>query len=289
MGEAKARHDSRATLHTPPVNFYIRSADEKDLKQISEIYNYYVLHSVVAIESEPLTEQQWRGRWIDATESNYAFLVAVQMNPKGTSSETVCGFAYSDDFGDDRSAWRYTCELQCYVGNWTLRTGIGKSLVDRMMSALDPTYVVRAGAKLEGIETPIRDEGCGVRVIHKVVINISHSAKDLDTLEWQKQWLAKFQFAHAVTLPGVGRKFGKVYVFYELLLLVDLANVWHKPKSRHVYKGDWQRSSKRAITNCESDFDTYPPPSHNSLLVSISSRRPLSGNGPVPGPAFCFG
>lgn len=226
MGEAQATNGSLPTQHTPQATIYIRPADEKDLKQISEIYNYYIMRSVVAVETKPLTEQQWRGRWIDATESNYAFLVAVQMSPKGgghgprTSPETICGFAYADDFGDDGSAWRYTCELQCYVGNWILRMGVGKSLVDRMMGALDPTYVVRAGTRFEGGETPISDQGGGVRVVHKVVINISHSAKDIDTLEWQKQWLAQFQFAHVVTLPGVGRKFDKVYILLNFFCLL---------------------------------------------------------------------
>lgn len=231
MRDAQASYALLPNPHAPEANIFIRPAEAKDLKQISEIYNHYIEHSVVVAELEKLTEHQWRGRWIDATESNYAFLVAVQLSTKGggynrrTSQETICGFAYADDFGDVRNAWRYTCELQCYVGNWTLRKGVGKSLIDRMLGALDPIYVVRAGARFEGGTEPIRYEGGGVRVVHKVVINIPYAAKDETTLKWQKEWLAQFQFEHVGTLPGIGRKFDKVYVLNEFLLLLDPADV----------------------------------------------------------------
>lgn len=215
MREAQANYVPPPNPHTPEANIYIRPADPKDLKQISEIYNHYIAHSEVVAEISPLTEQQWRGRWLDATDSSYAFLVAVQLSGKGggnnrrTSQETICGFAYADDFGDVSNAWRYTCELQCYVGHWTLRKGVGKSLIDRMLGALDPIYAVRAGARFEGGENRIRYEGGGVRVVHKVIINLPYAPKDEETLRWQKEWLGQFQFEHVGTLPGVGRKFDK--------------------------------------------------------------------------------
>lgn len=218
MREAQASYVLLPNPHTPQANIYIRPAEGRDMKQISEIYNHYIEHSVVVAERSQLTEQQWRARWVDATESNYAFLVAVQLSAKGggysrrTSHETICGFAYADDFGDIGNAWRFTCELQCYVGNWTLRMGIGKSLIDRLLGALDPNYVVRAGARFEGGANFIRYEGGGVRVIRKVVISLPYSAKDEATLKWQKEWLEGFQFEHVATLPGIGRKFDKSYV-----------------------------------------------------------------------------
>lgn len=202
--------------HEPEANIYVRPAEARDLSQVAEIYNHYIEHSVVAAEREKLNDHQWRGRWIDATESNYAFLVAVQLSARGggynrrTSHETICGFAYADDFGDNTNAYRYTCELQVYVGNWTLRMGIGKSLVDRMIAALDPHYTARCGVKFNGGAEPIRYEQGGVRVIRNIVINILYPAKDESTLKWQKEWLAQWHFEHAGTLPGVGRKFDKV-------------------------------------------------------------------------------
>lgn len=216
MREAQANFALIPNPHTPEANIYIRPAEPRDLKQISEIYNHYIQHSVVVAEIRPLTEQQWRGRWQDATESNYAFLVAVQLSGKGggnnrrTTQDTICGFAYADDFGDISNAWRYTCEMQCYVGNWTLRKGVGKSLIDRMLGALDPNYAVRAGTTFEGGESPIRYQGGGVRVVHKVIINLPYATKDEETLRWQKEWLGQFKFEHVGTLPGIGRKFDKV-------------------------------------------------------------------------------
>ena len=217
MREAQASFDLLPNPYAPQANIYIRPAEARDLKQITEIYNHYIEHSVVVAERTVLTDQQWRGRWMDATESNYAFLVAVQQSSKGggrsrrISHETICGFAYADDFGDISNSWRYTCELQCYVAHWNLRMGVGKSLIDRMMGALDPVYAVRAGTSFEGGASPMRYEGGGVRVVNKVVINIPYAVKDENTLKWQKEWLAQFQFEHVGTLPGIGRKFDKVY------------------------------------------------------------------------------
>ena len=214
--EARANFVPRPNPHVPKANIYIRPAEAKDLQQITAIYNHWIEHSVVVPEREQHNESQWRGRWIDATESNFAFLVAVQLSAKGggnnrrTSQETICGFAYADDFGDNHNAYRYTCEMQVYVGNWTLRMGVGKSLVDRMMAALDNCYHPRGGVKFDGGENYTRYEGGGVRMIHKVLINIPYAAKDDSTLKWQKEWLSKWHFEQVGMLPGIGRKFDKV-------------------------------------------------------------------------------
>lgn len=216
MREAQASWATLPHPHAPAANIYIRPAEGRDMKQIAELYNHYIVHSVVTAEIEPLSEQQWRARWTEATQSNYAFLVAVQLSGKGggnnrrSKQETICGFAYADDFGDADNTYRYSCELQCYVGNWTLRMGVGRSLMDRILAALDPVYPVRGGARFEGGADPIRYDGGGVRVISKVVISLLYPAKEEAHLKWQKEWLAKFKFEHVSTLPGIGRKFDKV-------------------------------------------------------------------------------
>lgn len=215
MRLARANYVPPPNPHAPRANIYIRPAEAKDLPQITGIYNHYIEHSVIAPEREQHNEQQWRARWIDATESNYAFLVAVQLSAKGgghsrrTSRETICGFIYAEDFGNNHNAYRYTCEMQVYVGNWTLRMGIGKCLIDRMMTALDPGYCARGGAKFDGGEDPIRYQGGGIRVIHKVLINVPYAAKDESTLKWLKDWLAQWHFEQVSMLPGVGRKFDR--------------------------------------------------------------------------------
>lgn len=214
--EAQASYDRATNPHVPKANIYIRPVEDGDLRQVAEIYNHYVDHTVVVPEMKTLSERQWLGRWTDCTQSSYAFLVAVQLgskvgvNNRRPSRETICGFAYADDYGERENAWRYTCELQVYVGSWTLRKGVGKALVDRMMVALDPVYPIRGGVRFHGGVDPLRYEAGGVRVVHKVVISLPYAAKDENTLKWQKEWLSQWKFEQAGNLRGIGRKFDKV-------------------------------------------------------------------------------
>ncbi|MCJ1344804.1 hypothetical protein MMC31_003007 [Peltigera leucophlebia] len=202
--------------HLPKAKIYIRPVKPGDLKQVANIYNHYVDHSVVVAEMKRLNERQWADRLADCRESNYAFLVAVQLvakdgrNNRHCQQETICGFAYADDYGDKGNAWRYTCELQVYVGNWTLRKGIGKSLVDRMMVALDPEYIPRGAVKFDGGADAVKYEGGGVRVIRKIVITLPYAATDEKTLKWQKEWFSQWRFEQMGCLLGIGRKLDKV-------------------------------------------------------------------------------
>lgn len=202
--------------HTPKAKIYIRPVESGDLRQIAIIYNYYVENSVVVPEMKRLNERQWAGRFADCRESNYAFLVAVQLvakdggNNRRSQQEIICGFAYADDYGDKENAWRYTCELQVYVGSWILRKGVGKSLIDRMMVALDPDYIPRGAVKFNGGADAVRYEGGGVRVIRKIVITLPYAAKDENTLKWQKEWFSQWRFEQMGCLLGIGRKLDKV-------------------------------------------------------------------------------
>lgn len=202
--------------HTPKAKIYIRPVESGDLRQVAIIYNHYVDHSVVVPEMKRLNERQWAARFADCRESNYAFLVAVQLvakdggNNRRSQQETICGFAYADDYGDKENAWRYTCELQVYVGSWILRKGVGKSLIDRMMVALDPDYIPRGAVKFNGGVDAVRYEGGGVRVIRKIVITLPYAAKDENTLKWQKEWFSQWRFEQMGCLLGIGRKLDKV-------------------------------------------------------------------------------
>ena len=216
--EAAAKYVPPPNPHTPRANIYIRPAILDDMGKIAELYNHYIVHSVVASERSPMTAQQWQARWEDARDGKYAFLVAVQARPRGggysrrTSEEVVAGFAYADDYGDRESAWRFTCEVQFFVAHWQLRAGVGKSLVDRILTALDPVYVPRNGVQFAGAGNSIQYEQGGERVVAKIMVGIPFAAKDDTDVKWQKEWLKQFDFEELAVFPKMGRKLGKEYV-----------------------------------------------------------------------------
>ena len=203
--------------HVPKANIYIRPAVASDMRQITQIYNHYVRNSVVASERVELTEAQWQVRWRDATGENFAFLVAVLKSGKSGNRggrfrrdnvETIVGFAYAEDFSESGNMYRFTCELQFWVHHQHLRHGIGKTLVDRMINALDNGYYCRQGTDFIA-DNPIQYEGGGLRTIARILIIIPYDHKDTKELTWQKEWLSQWQFEQVGNLPGIGRKFDK--------------------------------------------------------------------------------
>jgi len=201
--------------HKPKANIYIRPAEDRDMAQITEIYNHYVRTAVVASERTPLTVAQWRTRWHGSMDEHYAFLVAVQMSAKGPShnrrqaNELVIGFAYAEDYGDSDGVYRYTCELQFWVHHDYPCVGVGKTLVDRMIFSLDPIYCTRGGTPFVGGEDELHYMWGGRKIVAKILILIPYPADDDSNVKWQEKWLVGFDFYRVCTLPDIGHKFGK--------------------------------------------------------------------------------
>lgn len=200
--------------HVPKANIYIRPAVASDMRQITEIYNHYVLNSVVASERNELTEAQWQVRWRDSTGENFAFLVAVLKSGnqggrlRRDNAETIVGFAYAEDFSESGNMYRFTCELQFWVHPQHLRLGIGKTLVDRMLPALDNGYCCRQATDFVA-DNPIEYDGGGLRTIARILISIPYDHTDTKDLTWQKKWLSQWEFEQVGNMPGIGRKFQK--------------------------------------------------------------------------------
>ena len=123
--------------------------------------------------------------------------------------EIILGFAYAEDFSSKRDAFKYTAELQFYVHPAHLHLGIGKTLVDRIMPALDKGYISRAGTEFLAENEGNYDVG-GRREIRRIIVNIGYHTKEDTEFLWRKEWLAKsWNFEHVGTLPAVGFKFNE--------------------------------------------------------------------------------
>ena len=240
----------------PKANIYIRPAQLSDVPQIKHLYNHYVLNTVHALELEATDDMEWQNRLQGAEDEHLAFLVAVLKAAKkygrgardvrrgergrrcgfarrngfvrpediqrDFASETIVGFAYAEDHAGKHTMFQHAVELQLFVDPNHYMNGIGKTLMDRMMTSLDKSYMMEA-------TTDFVDDGkmCyeigGARDVHKILVTVGFHFGDEKELEWRKSWLEqKWEFDHIGTMNCLGKKFGKGCVF----LTIRIFDIW---------------------------------------------------------------
>ena len=103
----------------------LRSAKAEDAKQISEIYNYYVINSVVTFDIEKTTEQLWLDKLSYLNGLELPFIVAQ------SSSGNILGFAYVAPWRA-KAAYKRTVENTIYLRP----AAIGKRLGTKLLAEL---------------------------------------------------------------------------------------------------------------------------------------------------------
>ena len=103
----------------------LRLATSEDIKQITEIYNYYVVNSVVTFDIEKSTEATWQEKLDYLNGLGLPFIVAQ------SASGNVLGFAYVAPWRA-KAAYRRTVENTIYLRP----AAIGKRLGTRLLANL---------------------------------------------------------------------------------------------------------------------------------------------------------
>ncbi|UKN03076.1 N-acetyltransferase family protein [Paracrocinitomix mangrovi] len=107
--------------------FTIRPFQKSDVKQILDIYNYYILNSTSTFEEKELTVTELSER-IESITKKYPYLV-YEVNGE------ILGYAYANIFRT-RVAYRYSVETSVYVHKDHFRKGIGLSLYKALIPVL---------------------------------------------------------------------------------------------------------------------------------------------------------
>ena len=103
----------------------LRAATSDDVKHITEIYNYYVVNSVVTFDIEKSTEATWQEKLDYLNGLGLPFIVAQ------SASGNVLGFAYVAPWRA-KAAYRRTVENTIYLRP----AAIGKRLGTRLLAEL---------------------------------------------------------------------------------------------------------------------------------------------------------
>jgi L-amino acid N-acyltransferase YncA len=97
----------------------IRRASDSDAEAIAEIYNAYVLNSIITFETTPVDASEMRQR-IKEKLAKYDWIV-------GELNHQIVGYAYYGSFRP-RAAYSHTVESTIYLSEGSTGRGLGKSL-----------------------------------------------------------------------------------------------------------------------------------------------------------------
>lgn len=119
----------------------IREALQSDSVAITEIYNYYILNTIVTFELEPVSPEEISRR-MESYKKIGPYLVYQEGNH-------VIGYAYVSKFRD-RKAYDNSVESTIYIKNGYSKKGIGYKLYSELLSLILSKYHVIIG----GISLP---------------------------------------------------------------------------------------------------------------------------------------
>jgi phosphinothricin acetyltransferase len=120
----------------------IRPVHPADAARVAEIYNHYVLTSVITFEEVPVTVPAMEARIAETTKSG-SWLVHEQ-------DGRVAGYAYLAPW-KARSAYRFSAECTAYVDHGCLRAGIGRALYAELFKLAEAAGLHRV---IAGIALP---------------------------------------------------------------------------------------------------------------------------------------
>jgi phosphinothricin acetyltransferase len=138
----------------------IRPAVRGDLARLTEIYNYYVVHTPVTFDVEPYTVER-REAWFAqfGATGRYRLLVAEE-------NEVVIGYAGTARFRP-KAAYETTVETTIYCDQNVTGRGIGRRLYAALFDAVRGEDIHRfvAGYALPNPATAVIHERFGFKVV----------------------------------------------------------------------------------------------------------------------------
>ena len=105
----------------------VRAADRADLAAVAAIYAPYVAQTVITFETEPPDGTAWAARFDAVAARGLPFLVA-------EAGGEVVGYAYAGPW-KERAAYRHTVEDAIYLAPGSTGRGIGRLLLDALLTA----------------------------------------------------------------------------------------------------------------------------------------------------------
>lgn len=150
----------------------IRKAEQRDLKELLDIYNYEVENGVATLDLKPKTAEQWQ-KWIDEHNVGNHPLIVAELDGKCAGYASLSGYR-------EKEAYKSTVELSVYIAPDSRRQGIATALMEE---------ILRLAKENEGIHTVV-----------SVITSGNEASRKLHE---------RFGFEFCGTIREVGEKFGR--------------------------------------------------------------------------------
>jgi phosphinothricin acetyltransferase len=121
----------------------IRAAAAPDFAAVADIYNHYIMETVVTFEEEPISADEIARRIEKVRSASLPWLVA-------EADGRVVGYAYASPW-HTRIAYRFSVETTVYLAQADVGRGIGSKLYGDLLSTLEAR---RIHAAMGGIALP---------------------------------------------------------------------------------------------------------------------------------------
>jgi len=120
----------------------IREITLLDAKKIADIYNYYIVNTIITFEMEPVSENDMQQRIKNIT-AKFPWIVYEENNE-------ILGYAYAGNW-HPRAAYKNTFETTIYLNNNNKGKGIGSLLYKEI---IDRVKQMKAHVIIGGISLP---------------------------------------------------------------------------------------------------------------------------------------
>ncbi|MBN1215011.1 MAG: N-acetyltransferase [Candidatus Lokiarchaeota archaeon] len=134
---------------------YFRPIENKDLKFISEVYNYFILKSTATYHIKILTEKEIRDYFMLFDPLIDGFIVSL--------GKEDAGFCLIKPYNKKKGGYFRTYEITIYIKNQYQKKGIGKKAIEylEIIAKIKNIHVIIAGICTENISSIRLFERCG--------------------------------------------------------------------------------------------------------------------------------
>ena len=205
---------------TPRAYMYVRPARPGDEELVAEIYNWWVEHTIHAPHRKALPKEHFAEVIRQCADNRLPFLVACSYNNKLKGRrrkvlgaqyyrERIIGFVYAQRFREEE-VFESAVELKMFVDYRSLRYGVAKNLMDRVLPALDPQYQSLCGCDFfkedHNVMQLTRGGGNGTR---KIIVSVYYPAAGEEGklgLVWKTNFLRSFGFEPYANFHNIASK-----------------------------------------------------------------------------------